>query len=444
MTERNDTAPNFLTVLPDPSLFRAARLTQRICIGIAVLALLFELLPLLSPGGGSPASTARASLPVLLTGLLCAVSLLLSEPNLVGPGLYARRGAKILVIFGGAVVLFWTRAIASPENPLHSVAPPERMALGFVLLALITVVVDNANWLINRSADVMACGLCLLSLLLVSDAILTRSGLFGKTTQSEGFALMLLCLVALTLAVTLRQAEHGVLSIFLGVGNGSRLARIFTPILLVLSFAWQAVNTRVSGPLSAALLGALVMAVAIGILLFFSWHISRMENEIHDLILRDESTRLYNPRGFYMLAEHALRLAKRADVPFSVLFIELENLTEIHAQHGPEAAATSMAEAGEILRATFRESDIKGRVGADEFAIAGRFDRSGISVAAMRLEAATASRTSKTQGPLPLKFSMGHVTTTESAVQETVKDLLTRAGQVKNRLAFQLKEMHVN
>ncbi len=55
------------------------------------------------------------------------------------------------------------------------------------------------------------------------------------------------------------------------------------------------------------------VGVAIGILLFFTWRINRMENEIHDLILRDEATRLYNFRGFHMLAEHALRLAQRTN-----------------------------------------------------------------------------------------------------------------------------------
>jgi len=169
-----------------------------------------------------------------------------------------------------------------------------------------------------------------------------------------------------------------------------------------------------------------------------------MENEIHELILRDETTKLYNDRGFHLLAEHALRLAKRTSVPFSVLFIEMENLAEIHEQFGPQAAGESLAEAGEILRATFRELDIKGRIGAADFAVAGRFDRAGISVAAMRLEAASASRTSKTQGPVPLKLSMGHVTTVDASLQESLKDLLERAGQAKNRMDFMMSEMRVN
>ena len=86
--------------------------------------------------------------------------------------------------------------------------------------------------------------------------------------------------------------------------------------------------------------------MAVGILLFFTWHISRMENRIHDLILRDEATRLYNVRGFQMLAEHALRLAQRANVPFSVLYIDLENLAEIHTELGPNAAGCSLERGG--------------------------------------------------------------------------------------------------
>ena len=169
-----------------------------------------------------------------------------------------------------------------------------------------------------------------------------------------------------------------------------------------------------------------------------------MENEIHDLILRDEATRLYNYRGFHMLAEHALRLAQRSGVPFSVLFIDLENLAQIHTQLGPNVAAASLAEAGEILRANFRESDIKGRIGADEFAVAGQFDRAGISVAALRLEAIVAARSAKSSRPLPLKFSMGHVTTTNADAEESLKDLIDRAGNAKNRLDTQFMEMRVN
>ena len=62
MTERNERVPESLAVLPDPGMFRAARLAQRICIGIAIAASLFELLQLF----GSRRTSALANLPVLL------------------------------------------------------------------------------------------------------------------------------------------------------------------------------------------------------------------------------------------------------------------------------------------------------------------------------------------------------------------------------------------
>jgi len=441
----NAIAPDNLTVLPDPRLFRAARLVQRICLGVAGIAILLGVLTNIS---GSSATGARASLPFLITALLCSVSLLLSEPERSGvPIAYARRIANVLAIC--AFITFSIIASRAAAHPPHIFFPPERFALGLGALTIAVILVGQRNWLINRLVDVLVCGLCLLSLLLASDLVFGRFSIFGNTSGSSGMAVLLLCLVALTIVVTLRQAEHGVLSIFLGVGIGSGMARVFAPILVALPFAWEAANewmnrTGHTGHLSAALLASGGVAVAVGILLFFAWRISKMENEIHDLILRDEATRLFNARGFNMLAEHALRLAQRSKVPFSVLFIELENLAQIHEELGPDAAAGSLAETGELLRSTFRESDIKGRVGADQFAVAGRFDRAGISVAALRLEAAAAARSAKSQRPIPLGLSMGHVTTAETSAPETLRELLERAGHVRNRQESLLKEMRVN
>lgn len=442
----NESVPEALPVLPDPRLFRAARWVQRINLGVAAIAILLGFMPLLGlEMAGITAATARGCLPCLFAALFCVLSLLLSAPGRTGVAVgYAQGTANLLVLFTAAVVIFWTRAAAVGSRSGHIVFPPARLAFGFVLLALAVILVDRKNWQISHIVDGLACGLCLLSLLLVSDAAFGRFLFSGNGPTTSAPAPVLVCLLALTLAVTLRQAEHGVFSVFLGVGIGSRLARLFTPILLLLPFAWQVASARFTGHLNAALLASAGVAVAVGILLFFAWRISRMENEIHDLILRDEATRLYNYRGFHMLAEHALRLAQRSGVPFSLLFINLENLAQIHTQLGPNVAATSLAEAGEILRANFRESDIKGRIGADEFAVAGQFDRTGISVAALRLEAIVAARSARSSRPLPLKFSMGHVTTTNADTEESLKDLIARAGNAKNRLDTQFMEMRVN
>jgi diguanylate cyclase (GGDEF)-like protein len=442
----NGDAPDTLNVLPDPKLFRVARSLQRIGLILTAGSVLFGLLQLLGLGGSLAA--ARGALPLMLTSLLCALGLALSGAEADGVAIrYAQRTANLLAIFAASVVVFWSHAGDVASKSQQIIFPPARLAFGFVLLTLIVVLIDKKNWLINRIVDGMMCCLCLLDLLLFADAVYGKFALFGASSPGHN-ATAFACLIALTVVVTMRQAERGVFSIFLGAGMGSNLARIFAPILLLLPFTWETLNAWMNrngeSHLYAALLGSAAVAVAVGILLFFAWRIGKMENEIHDLILRDEATRLYNFRGFHMLAEHALRLAQRTNVPFSVLFINLENLAQVHSELGPDASAAALREAGEILKATFRESDIKGRIGGDEFAVAGQFDRAGISVAAMRLEAVAATRNARSGRKIPLQLSMGHVTTSGGTTQETLKEMLDRAGQMRNRQESLMKEMLVN
>ena len=61
----NEIVPDNLTVLPDPRLFRAARWTQRICLGVAGIGILLGLVEI--PIGGNLTSVVRASLAFFLT-----------------------------------------------------------------------------------------------------------------------------------------------------------------------------------------------------------------------------------------------------------------------------------------------------------------------------------------------------------------------------------------
>src|SRR3954471_21592396 len=100
MNRREEEVPETLTVLPDPKLFRLARWLQVACLGMAAVTVGFHLLQLFG-FFGDPES-ARASLPLMLTGLVCAIGLGLSGPDLSGSFLvYAVRAAKVLGVFGG-------------------------------------------------------------------------------------------------------------------------------------------------------------------------------------------------------------------------------------------------------------------------------------------------------------------------------------------------------
>src|SRR5579863_10010620 len=190
----NENVPEMLTVLPDPKLFRAARWAQHVCLGVAAIGILLGLMPLLGLQlSGSSSIAARASLPYLITALLCGTSLLLSGSEWTGAAVtYVGRAANLLLLCGAVAILVSPR-IGSGTSPLReSALLAARFSVGFVALALVAVLVDKTNSLINHVVDFVVCGLCLLSLLLVSDAAFGRFALFGIATGSPGASALLI------------------------------------------------------------------------------------------------------------------------------------------------------------------------------------------------------------------------------------------------------------
>jgi GGDEF domain-containing protein len=61
-----------------------------------------------------------------------------------------------------------------------------------------------------------------------------------------------------------------------------------------------------------------------------------IEAEIRRLSLTDELTGLHNRRGFYLLAEQPLRLAKRSQIYTSLMFIELNEFEQLNQTWGNE------------------------------------------------------------------------------------------------------------
>ena len=139
-------------------------------------------------------------------------------------------------------------------------------------------------------------------------------------------------------------------------------------------------------------------------------------------------TGLYNLRGFYLLSEQVLRLAQRSHLPLSVLFIDLDHLKQINDSFGHDAGSAFLVETAEILKQTFRETDVMGRVGGDEFAVVCQGSKVAISIAAQRLQAASALRNAEPVRRFPLSFSIGFVTA-EGRERQSLKELLTEADK---------------
>ncbi len=94
-----------------------------------------------------------------------------------------------------------------------------------------------------------------------------------------------------------------------------------------------------------------------------------LEAELLYMAITDPLTGLYNRRGFVILTEQQFRVAGRTNHPMLLFFADMDRLKDINDRHGHEAGDRAIKEAGEILRETFRGSDVIARVGGDEFAV---------------------------------------------------------------------------
>jgi len=434
---------------PDPALVRKLFYVQQTCLALVTLGAIAVFAAWLSPVAAHylPRIATQMSIPIALTVLLCAFSLVLSEPgsHLALPRL-SRAIAMLAGILAFAVLLENTfhlfpsldQLLDSERGTVNNRGLALQPPGAFGLLAIVMILVGGSSVLIRRIADVAVALLCLLTMILTTENLFGAFGLFGLLLSDLISPLVLFSLSLLTMVVVFRQAEHGVFSIFLGCGIGSRIARGFAPVLLVLPFLGEVTRTRlelremVPPQYGNATFTSLIAAISILLLLFLVWRINSMEQEIHDLTLRDDLTGLYNMRGFYLLAEQTLRLAQRAQLPFSVLFIDLDGLKMINDQMGHNTGSAYLAETGELVATTFREGDVKGRFGGDEFVIAGQFSVVGIEIAAQRLMNAAAERNISTPRRFPLSLSIGYVTA-EYYSQETLKELVTKADQAMYR-----------
>jgi diguanylate cyclase (GGDEF)-like protein len=93
----------------------------------------------------------------------------------------------------------------------------------------------------------------------------------------------------------------------------------------------------------------------------------RSAEHMQTLSLIDELTQLRNRRGFFELAEQALKVAKREQHALGLFFMDLNGLKRINDTFGHLVGDQALRDAAAILHDTFRDSDIIARLGGDEF-----------------------------------------------------------------------------
>ncbi|MFC2083266.1 diguanylate cyclase [Candidatus Bipolaricaulota bacterium] len=130
--------------------------------------------------------------------------------------------------------------------------------------------------------------------------------------------------------------------------------------------------------------------------------------DLEKLALRDPLTGLYNRRGFRLLADQSLRLAKRNGRDSVLLLADMNDLKDINDTHGHAQGDLALQGAANAFIAALRDSDIIGRLGGDEFvALAVEANPPGIDSLMDRLYEQLKLEDGRLEMSLPLSLSIG-------------------------------------
>lgn len=428
----------------DPRVLEHLARIQRVCLVIVMLIAVCTLAAwmLSRLGVKLPSVFTLTKANTALALLAGAMSLTLSQPDLSRRFLILSRllavlvgvlGVSSLLEHGFGISLGVDTLIAADSSSYHPGLMSPQSGSSFTLLAVVLFFIRAQKGLARHIADLFVASLSVLVLIVVSGYLFGAMSPVIVAPSNWTAPQTLLSLALLSFVCFGIRAEHGAFGILVGRGIGSRIARVLAPILLLMPFLREVGRARLLHAwllpehYTTAILASTAAVLSFALMMILAWQINGMEDEIHDLSLRDELTGLYNLRGFHLLAEQALRLAHRAQSPFSVLFVDLDQLKQINDEFGHGVGSTYLIETGALLQSTFREADVIGRIGGDEFAVAGQFSCAGISTAAQRLEEASESAAPHTDRRFPLSLSIGHVTT--ECGRESLKDLLAKADK---------------
>jgi diguanylate cyclase (GGDEF)-like protein len=94
-----------------------------------------------------------------------------------------------------------------------------------------------------------------------------------------------------------------------------------------------------------------------------------MEERLKIMSITDELTGLYNRRGFFTLLKQQLKIIKRQNDKAYMLYIDIDNFKTINDNLGHSIGDSVLIDAVNILKSTYRESDIIARIGGDEFVV---------------------------------------------------------------------------
>jgi diguanylate cyclase (GGDEF)-like protein/PAS domain S-box-containing protein len=169
-----------------------------------------------------------------------------------------------------------------------------------------------------------------------------------------------------------------------------------------------------------------------------------LEEQLRTLSLTDELTGLHNRRGFFTLVEPLLKLSKRQKSGVLMLYADLDNLKRINDTFGHQEGDLALIDTADILKKTYRESDIIARIGGDEFVVlpvGSPEDR--IEIITARLEENLKNQIAKKDRKYSLSLSFG-ISHYDPESPCSIDDLINRAEKLMYEQKYKKKHWVVS
>ncbi|WP_201189933.1 GGDEF domain-containing protein [Pseudomonas fluorescens] len=138
----------------------------------------------------------------------------------------------------------------------------------------------------------------------------------------------------------------------------------------------------------------------------------------------DALTLLSNRHGFTALAQLGLEACQRMEIPATLLFFDLDHFKHINYLYGRAEGDDALKTFADVLRIAFRESDVVGRLGDDEFVVL-LTGSSAVELSAIkaRLEEILDERNATMRRGYDIRFNIGQIEY-DPALHDTVEAML--------------------
>jgi diguanylate cyclase (GGDEF)-like protein len=98
-------------------------------------------------------------------------------------------------------------------------------------------------------------------------------------------------------------------------------------------------------------------------------HNCYMKERYNALSMQDELTDVSNKNGFMLLSQQTISQCISTKSPVAVFFVNITGISEINTRFGHDEGDRAIIATASLLKRTFRDRDIVGRIGADIFAV---------------------------------------------------------------------------